>query len=56
MSTFHPIGHIALDAVTSQPELETDLSHRILSLMNFYISTALQNEGLGGAALACCEK
>ncbi|KAI1752697.1 hypothetical protein F4782DRAFT_111955 [Xylaria castorea] len=53
---FHPIGHIALDAVTHKPELETSLSNGVLSLMNFYISTALQGLGLGGVALECCEK
>ncbi|KAJ2997228.1 hypothetical protein NUW58_g712 [Xylaria curta] len=54
--SFHPVGHIALDAVTPHPELETSLSNGTLSLMNFYISTALQSIGLGGAALASCEK
>ncbi|KAI0468471.1 hypothetical protein F4859DRAFT_205194 [Xylaria cf. heliscus] len=53
---FHPIGHIALDAVTSKPELETSLSDGILSLCNFYISTGLQGLGLGGAALTSCER
>ncbi|KAI1186345.1 hypothetical protein F5B17DRAFT_366588 [Nemania serpens] len=56
ISSFSPVGHIALDAVTSTPELETSLSDGILSLMNFYISTALQNLGLGGVALSYCEK
>ncbi|KAI3319706.1 hypothetical protein HD806DRAFT_508790 [Xylariaceae sp. AK1471] len=54
--SFYPIGHIALDSVTPEPELETSLSNGILSLMNFYISTALQNAGLGAAALEYCEK
>ncbi|KAI0457455.1 hypothetical protein F5B21DRAFT_464487 [Xylaria acuta] len=53
---FHTVGHIGLAAVTPKPELETSLSYGILSLVNFYISTALQNLGLGGAALHCCEK
>ncbi|KAI8948545.1 hypothetical protein F4801DRAFT_604347 [Xylaria longipes] len=53
---FHPVGHIALNAVTPKPELETSLSNGILSLVNFYISTALQSLGLGGVALECCEK
>lgn len=54
--SFSPVGHIALDSVTSTPELQTSLSDGILSLMNFYISTALQNLGLGGVALNYCEK
>ncbi|KAI1164602.1 hypothetical protein F5B18DRAFT_614624 [Nemania serpens] len=54
--SFSPVGHIALDSVTSEPELRTSLSDGILSLMNFYISTALQNLGLGGAALNSCEE
>ncbi|KAI1282696.1 hypothetical protein F5Y07DRAFT_350637 [Xylaria sp. FL0933] len=53
---FHPVGHIALDAVTDIPELETSLSNEVLSLMHFYISSALRNRGLGGAAMAYCEK
>ncbi|KAI0422897.1 hypothetical protein F5X98DRAFT_325407 [Xylaria grammica] len=53
---FWPVGHIALDSVTPIPELQTSLSNGVLSLMNFYISTALQNLGLGGAAMSCCEK
>ncbi|KAI0966392.1 hypothetical protein F4678DRAFT_449237 [Xylaria arbuscula] len=53
---FHPIGHIALDSITYVPELETSLSNGVLSLMNFYISSALQSRGLGGAAMAYCEK
>ncbi|KAI0521505.1 hypothetical protein F5B22DRAFT_540679 [Xylaria bambusicola] len=53
---FHPVGHIALDSVTPEPELQTSLADGILSLMNFYISSALQNRGLGGAAMAYCEK
>ncbi|KAH8163540.1 hypothetical protein CIB48_g4726 [Xylaria polymorpha] len=53
---FHPVGHIALDAVTPKPELKTSLSNGILSISNFYISTGLQNLGLGRVALECCEK
>ncbi|KAI3328184.1 hypothetical protein F4824DRAFT_429428 [Ustulina deusta] len=53
---FHPIGHIALDSVTHEPELQTSRSNGILSIMNFYISTALQGCGLGGAAIDHCEK
>ncbi|KAJ8131279.1 hypothetical protein O1611_g2345 [Lasiodiplodia mahajangana] len=52
---FSPVGHIALDSVTSKPELETSLSNGVLSLMNFYISTALQSLGLGGVSLKYCE-
>ncbi|KAI0186118.1 hypothetical protein EV127DRAFT_484482 [Xylaria flabelliformis] len=52
---FHPIGHIALNAINSEPELETSLSNGVLSLVNFYISTALQGLGLGGVALEYCE-
>ncbi|GAP88177.1 hypothetical protein SAMD00023353_1500450 [Rosellinia necatrix] len=54
--SFHPVGHLALDSVTPEPELRTDLSAGVLSLMNFYISDALQNHGLGGAALRQCER
>ncbi|KAI1420664.1 hypothetical protein F5Y12DRAFT_105189 [Xylaria sp. FL1777] len=53
---FYPVGHIALDSVTPHAELETSLSNGILSLMNFYISNALQGRGLGGAAMDYCEK
>ncbi|KAI1128715.1 hypothetical protein F5Y10DRAFT_264905 [Nemania abortiva] len=53
---FSPVGHIALDSVTPKPELETSLSNGILSLMNFYISTALQSLGLGGVSLKYCEE
>lgn len=53
---FFPIGHIALDAVTVETELETSLDNGILSIMNFYISNALHNLGLGAAALDRCEK
>ncbi|KAI1314243.1 hypothetical protein F5Y03DRAFT_6293 [Xylaria venustula] len=53
---FHPIGHIALDSISYVPELETSLSNGVLSLTNFYISSALQSRGLGGAAMAYCEK
>lgn len=53
---FHPVGHIGLDSVTHEPQLETSLANGILSLMNFYISTALQGRGLGGAAMAYCER
>ncbi|KAI1366288.1 hypothetical protein F5Y08DRAFT_142173 [Xylaria arbuscula] len=56
VSQFHPVGHIGLDAVTHEPELETSLANGILSLMNFYISRALQGRGLGGAAMAFCEQ
>ncbi|KAI1811802.1 hypothetical protein GGS20DRAFT_561185 [Poronia punctata] len=55
-SLFHPIGHIALDAVTGDSGLLTSLSEGILSLSKFYISTALQNAGLGGAAMNALEK
>ncbi|KAI0868282.1 hypothetical protein GGS24DRAFT_219597 [Hypoxylon argillaceum] len=54
--SFFPVGHIALDSVTSVPELGTSLSDGILSLMNFYISKSLQSLGLGGVALSYCEK
>ncbi|KAI8624804.1 hypothetical protein F5Y19DRAFT_303374 [Xylariaceae sp. FL1651] len=53
---FFPIGHISLDSVTSEAELETDLSKGVLSLMNFFISAPLQSFGLGRAALEACEK
>ncbi|KAI0204653.1 hypothetical protein F4808DRAFT_414466 [Astrocystis sublimbata] len=56
LPAFHPVGHISLDAISSKPELETSLENGVLSLMNFYISTALQSLGLGGAALDFCEK
>ncbi|KAI1175532.1 hypothetical protein F4777DRAFT_549624 [Nemania sp. FL0916] len=54
--SFCPVGHIALDSVTCAPELQSSLANGILSLMNFYISTPLQNLGLGGVALRCCEE
>jgi len=53
---FHPIGHVALDAVTGDPEMQTSLSKGVLSVMNFYISSALQNLGLGGATMTYLEK
>ncbi|KAI0096667.1 hypothetical protein GGR51DRAFT_26261 [Nemania sp. FL0031] len=53
---FSPVGHIGLDSVTPKPEMETSLSNGVLSLMNFYISTALQGLGLGGVSLKYCEK
>ncbi|KAI2640936.1 hypothetical protein GGS21DRAFT_502376 [Xylaria nigripes] len=56
MRSFHPVGHVAITTVAPKPELETSLANGILSLMTFYISTVLQNNGLGGAALRLCEK
>ncbi|KAI1490078.1 hypothetical protein F5X96DRAFT_637887 [Biscogniauxia mediterranea] len=56
LSSFLPIGHISLDGVTPDAELETDPSQGVYSLMNFYISAPLQSFGLGGAALDTCER
>ncbi|KAI0409836.1 hypothetical protein F4802DRAFT_592720 [Xylaria palmicola] len=53
---FHPVGHIALYSVTPDPVFEASLTNGVLTLMNFYISTALQNLGLGGVALQACER
>ncbi|KAI1119239.1 hypothetical protein F5Y14DRAFT_397130 [Nemania sp. NC0429] len=54
--SFIPVGHIGLDSVSTQPELQTSLADGVFSLMNFYISTALQGLGLGGEAMNYCEK
>ncbi|KAI0601421.1 hypothetical protein F4775DRAFT_542116 [Biscogniauxia sp. FL1348] len=56
LSSFLPVGHISLDGVTPDAELETDPSQGVYSLMNFYISGPLQSSGLGGAAMDTCER
>ncbi|KAH8668734.1 hypothetical protein BX600DRAFT_460608 [Xylariales sp. PMI_506] len=56
LSSFLPVGHISLDAVTSEPELETSASAGIYTITAFYVSEAIQNVGLGSAALSICER
>lgn len=56
ITSFVPIGHISLDAWSADPLLHTSPSEGIYSLTAFYVSEALQNMGLGGAALRMCEE
>ena len=54
--SFLPIGHISLDAWAADPLLHTSAEKGVYSLTSFYVSSALQNMGLGGAALRMCEE
>ncbi|KAI0393722.1 hypothetical protein F5Y17DRAFT_431037 [Xylariaceae sp. FL0594] len=56
LKSFHPVGHVSLDAVTRDPEMRTSMAGGVLSLMNFYVSRALQNMGLGGAVMTEVER
>ncbi|KAI1433906.1 hypothetical protein GGR50DRAFT_456795 [Xylaria sp. CBS 124048] len=56
MPCFHPVGHVSLTITPPKPELQTDIAKGIISLTSLYISEALQNHGLGGAAMRQCEK
>ncbi|KAI1827215.1 hypothetical protein F4861DRAFT_437702 [Xylaria intraflava] len=53
---FHPVGHVTLSTIAVKQELETSPSKGILSITGFYISTVLQGNGLGAAALRHTEK
>jgi hypothetical protein len=47
---FIPVGHISLDSENEDPNA-ADPSRGIYRISSFYISTALQSAGLGGAAM-----
>jgi len=53
---FHPVGHISLDAWSGNDRLGTSARDGVYSLNTFYVSTVLQNFGLGGAAFRECER
>ncbi|KAJ1338083.1 GNAT family N-acetyltransferase [Microdochium nivale] len=56
LEEFHPIGHISLDAWGGDPRLGTSADKGVYSLNTFYVSTVLQNCGLGSAAFKECER
>lgn len=56
LTKFHPVGHISLDAWSNNDRLGTSAGDGVYSLNTFYVSTVLQNSGLGGAAFRECER
>ncbi|KAK7923446.1 hypothetical protein PG985_007517 [Apiospora marii] len=53
---FVPVGHISLDGWHHDPSLQTSAADGIFSLTTFYVSGAMQGVGIGGAAVAECER
>jgi len=54
-SSFHPIGHISLDSYSLKATL-ADPAKRQFCITKFYISHALQRNGLGRAAMDAAEE
>ncbi|KAK8050714.1 hypothetical protein PG994_012444 [Apiospora phragmitis] len=54
--TFVPVGHISLDGWHADPSLGTSAAAGVYSLTTFYVSRAMQGVGIGGAAVAECER
>ncbi|KAK7989886.1 hypothetical protein PG989_010201 [Apiospora arundinis] len=53
---FVPVGHISLDGWHADPSLQTSAADGVYSLTTFYVSKAMQGVGIGGAAVAECER
>ncbi|KAK7941321.1 Acyl-CoA N-acyltransferases (Nat) [Apiospora aurea] len=53
---FVPVGHISLDGWHADPSLCTSAADGVYSLTTFYVSKAMQGVGIGGAAVAECER
>ncbi|KAK8126583.1 Acyl-CoA N-acyltransferases (Nat) [Apiospora kogelbergensis] len=53
---FVPVGHISLDGWHADPSLHTSAADGVYSLTTFYVSRAMQGVGIGGAAVAECER
>ncbi|KAH7040604.1 uncharacterized protein B0I36DRAFT_357880 [Microdochium trichocladiopsis] len=56
LAEFYPVGHISLDAWSDKYRLGTSAAEGVYSLNTFFVSTVLQNFGLGGAAFKECER
>ncbi|KAG0647766.1 hypothetical protein D0Z07_6646 [Hyphodiscus hymeniophilus] len=52
---FVPVGHISLDSENEDPE-QADAIRGIYRISSFYISTALQSAGIGGATMDAIER
>ncbi|KAK8055612.1 hypothetical protein PG993_000839 [Apiospora rasikravindrae] len=55
-NSFVPVGHISLDGWHADPSLHTSAANGVYSLTTFYVSQAMQGVGIGGAAVAECER
>lgn len=55
-ASFVPVGHISLDGWHADPSLQTSAADGVFSLTTFYVSGAMQGVGIGGAAVAECER